>query len=560
MVVEELERVHDATAARRVMPFAPHPPMAESLLMDPLDPSKLEPGDVLAGLYRIEELQGKGGFGAVYRATQLKLGRQVAIKVLHAELTSRVGLGRFWRETQLAQKLEHPNTVRLHDFGETEAGIPYIVFQFLRGRSLKTALHRDGPMSHSRAVRIMTQTLKSLMEAHEAGIVHRDIKPDNIFLTDFQGEPDFVKVLDFGVAKTVMAGVDVGSKLTVHGEMVGTPNYMAPEQVRTEPVSAATDTYALGLVLSEMLTGKQVFAGPSAISVCFAQSSDKPAPIPDEVLASPLGELVLKATQKDSARRFANAAEMLIDLDAIAQSIGSSGSGSYLTHSTIDERIEPSQVSDGSTPPLVPTIRSTATPRAADGMRASDLRSPVNRGRVVVAIIAIVLLALGLAAGGVATGAALFSSNDQGSNSSRPTRAESSGAEALSTPDLPRPSVGADNRQPPVNSRLAQLTPTQLELRLTSWGWMIVRRSNIGPSGGMRAVLLTIRNTTHSGGVWLYYFDDPSQTQLMTTSLGSGGRAVHASGHRILLVELRTNPASSIDSAASTALLTGLIH
>src|SRR5262249_48733730 len=155
-------------------------------------------------------------------------------------------------------------------------------------------------------------TLKALMEAHGLGFVHRDIKPSNIFLCEFSGEKDFVKVLDFGIAKSLYAS----AMLTKTGMIVGTPNYMAPEQVAGADVTASADLYALGLLMAEALTGRPVFYGDSAFSICVAQLSEAPVPLPPEVLASPLGPVIARATQKRAAERFQSAAEMLTHLEA----------------------------------------------------------------------------------------------------------------------------------------------------------------------------------------------------------------------------------------------------
>src|SRR5262245_57203157 len=162
------------------------------------------PGDAVAGRYRIDALLGRGGFGVVYSATQLPIGRPVALKMLLAEaLAEADGVIRFRREAELAQRLSHPNTVRLYDFGETEQGLPFIAWELLRGRSLEAILMEDGALPPVRVARIAGQVLKALMEAHALGVVHRDVKPSNVFLSDFSGERDFVKVLDFGIAKGI---------------------------------------------------------------------------------------------------------------------------------------------------------------------------------------------------------------------------------------------------------------------------------------------------------------------------------------------------------------------
>ncbi len=275
-------------------------------------------GDVVAGRYRVEALLGRGGFGVVYRAVQLNIGRAVALKMLLAEaLAHPEGIARFRREAELAQRLEHPNTVRLYDFGETEQGLPFIAWELLRGRALDEVLAATGGLPPARVARIAVQALKALMEAHALGIVHRDVKPSNLFLCEFSGEPDFVKVLDFGIAKSLSDGPG----LTSDGIIVGTPSYMSREQVGGRDLTPASDLYALGLVMAEALTGRPVFAAESGLALCMAQLSEAPVPLPPSVLASPLASVIARAVQKDPAARFATAAEMLAQIEGSAPQI-----------------------------------------------------------------------------------------------------------------------------------------------------------------------------------------------------------------------------------------------
>jgi serine/threonine-protein kinase len=284
-----------------------------------LDESKsLAPGDVVAGRFRIEELLGQGGFGAVYRATQLNLDRPVALKMLLPEAVgNEEAFARFRREAELAQKLQHPNTVRLYDFGETDEGLPFIAWELLRGHPLDAVLREDGALPALRVARIASQILKALMEAHALGIVHRDIKPSNIFLCEFSGERDFVKVLDFGIAKNVRGG----KAITMVGSILGTPSYMAPEQLRGAEVSPASDVYALGLVMAEALSGQPAYGPVIGASLVMAQLSDTPAPVPASVKTSPLGPIILRAIQKRPEARYPDAAAMMAQLEPVLASL-----------------------------------------------------------------------------------------------------------------------------------------------------------------------------------------------------------------------------------------------
>ncbi len=272
----------------------------------------MRPGHVVAGRYEIVALIGRGANGAVYRARQLPLGREVALKMVLPEVALSAGsVERFQREASLVQQLEHPNTVRLFDVGTTEHGMPFMALELLRGRTLEEEVQK-APMNANRVGHVAAQVLKSLMEAHAKGIIHRDIKPSNVFLADYSGEPDFTKVLDFGVARPVTVA---GGSITKDGQIVGTPIYMAPEQVQGLEVGPPADLYALGLVMIEAMSGRPVYNGPSAIDVWIQKSSPDPTPIPKLVAQSVLGPVIEKATRKTPSERYQTAVEMLTALE-----------------------------------------------------------------------------------------------------------------------------------------------------------------------------------------------------------------------------------------------------
>jgi serine/threonine protein kinase len=277
----------------------------------------LAPGQLLDGRFRIDALLGKGGFGAVYRATDLELERVVAVKVLLPQAFMRPGgQARFRREAELAQRLGHPNTVRLYAFGQGPHGAPYTVWELLEGKPLDAILRETPRLPTARVARIGSQVLKSLGEAHAMGIVHRDIKPANLFVCQFAGEPDFVKVLDFGIAAGADAESEGGAPLTQTGQTMGTPSYMAPEQVEhAKTVDGRADLYALGLVLAEAIAGRVIMQGPSGMRICIDQMSEAPVPLPPEVLQAPLGPVIARACQKRPEHRYADAPQMLRDLE-----------------------------------------------------------------------------------------------------------------------------------------------------------------------------------------------------------------------------------------------------
>lgn len=273
-------------------------------------------GRVVAGKYRIESKLGEGGFGAVFRALDVRRDERVALKLLHVDALLRDETrARFRREARLAQSLSHRHVVRLLDYGETDDGIPFIAWELLEGRTLEAALRADGPLSLDRVAAIAAQILDALSAAHEAGIVHRDVKPANVFLLRTTDGSDDVRVLDFGIAAV---GSELASQtLTREGTTVGTPAYMSPEQVLAEPLDGRADLYSVGLLMAECLSGRPVYRGETAMRIALDQASPAPPPIPSEVLATPLGPMIARATEKDRARRFASAREMQTALEGL---------------------------------------------------------------------------------------------------------------------------------------------------------------------------------------------------------------------------------------------------
>lgn len=284
-------------------------------------------GDILDDTYRIESLLGQGGFGAVYLARQISMDRQVAIKVLvaHAMNVDEM-IERFRREVMAVRNLQHPNTIRIYDFrGDREDGLLYYAMEYIKGDTLKDVL--KGPLPTERVIHILRQILKSLSEAHSYGIVHRDLKPANIMLADLHGETDFVKVVDFGIAKIVgqAESDDDADPLTSAGVLVGTLRYMAPEQITGQGIGPQSDLYALALIGVEMLTGKSVFEGTGRWEVLHKQISDDPVDVPQEVLDSPLRNVFLKALEKRLEKRYKNADEMLKELTEVAAQLQTAG-------------------------------------------------------------------------------------------------------------------------------------------------------------------------------------------------------------------------------------------
>jgi serine/threonine protein kinase len=266
-------------------------------------------GREIAGRYRILAKLGEGGMGAVYRAEQISLKRRVALKLLKPELSAEPELvRRFNAEAELAAKLSHPNTVTLYDFGQCSDGALFIAMEFIEGTSLRQVVHKEAPLPASRTLAICEQICASLGDAHARGIVHRDLKPDNIMLTERGRQRDVVRVLDFGIAKLRDEQGDVTAMpMTRAGDLLGTPQYMAPEQIRGEKVDARTDVYALGAMIYEMTTGRLPFEAPSLMAILSKHLTEMPEPPrkrrPDLHILPELERLIMQALQKQPAAR-----------------------------------------------------------------------------------------------------------------------------------------------------------------------------------------------------------------------------------------------------------------
>jgi serine/threonine-protein kinase len=268
-------------------------------------------GVTLGGKYRVVRLLGEGGMGAVYEGEQ-QLGttkRKVAVKTLHPEMSRDEKIkARFQREVGTVAELEHPNTIQVYDFGTTPEGILYIVMEFLSGKSLGDLLVKEGAMPPDRVAHVMRQMCGSLAEAHGRGIVHRDLKPDNVILVDRAGEKDFVKVLDFGIAKRSNEEDKQEQKLTQQGMVLGTPPYMSPEQFTGRPIDARSDIYSLGVMAYEMLTGRLPFSGNTPWEWATQHMTAAPVPmesLPEGMRASPaMRGAIQRALAKSPAERF----------------------------------------------------------------------------------------------------------------------------------------------------------------------------------------------------------------------------------------------------------------
>jgi serine/threonine-protein kinase len=270
-------------------------------------------GVVVAGNYELGALLGRGGMGAVYRARQRSLDREVAVKILRAEALAYPGAReRFEREAKAVARLKHPNIVAVHDYGVAPEVGAFIVMELLTGRSLGEELERNGPMAIGSAVAVMRQVCAAVGAAHAAGVLHRDLKPDNVVLEPGEGSAVTAKVLDFGLAKLTDAASGPRPTLTKSGVIMGTPAYMSPEQCRGEALDARSDVYELGCVLYEMVTGRPPFVAETSFDVMTQHATVEPTP-PSELtpqVPQPVEAAILKALAKRPEQRFESAAEL----------------------------------------------------------------------------------------------------------------------------------------------------------------------------------------------------------------------------------------------------------
>ena len=286
-------------------------------------------GRTIGEKFALESLLGAGAMGAVYRAQHIALDKVVAVKVMHRGLLADPTFAsRFHREAKAASRLDHPNSIRILDFGEEPDGLLYIVMDHLDGRDLLRLIHEDWPLPAWRAVEILSQALSALAVAHDMGVLHRDLKPENIMVlrnVNDDGTPtDVVKVLDFGIAKITDGRdtqVPVSStypKLSTGGMLVGTPAYMSPEQAQGEPLDARSDLYSMGVILYQILTMCLPFEAASAVGLLLKHVHEKP-PAPSSVSSAVhpgLEAVCLKAMSKQRRDRYPNAREMRAALRA----------------------------------------------------------------------------------------------------------------------------------------------------------------------------------------------------------------------------------------------------
>ena len=287
-------------------------------------------GSVLEAKYEITRKIGQGGMGAVYEATHKLIGKRVAVKVLLDKYAQKDQIvARLQQEARLASSIGHSNIIDITDIGQTQDGRMFVVMEFLEGESLGALIARSGRLEQQRALRIARQIASALGAAHKKGIVHRDVKPENVFLLT-RNEQDYVKVVDFGISKSLRPedGSD-SPRLTQTGMVLGTPLYMSPEQARgDENLDHRIDVYALGVIMYEMVTGEVPYRGTNYLNVLSQVLSEEPAP-PSQInkdVGPDLEAVIEKALDKDRDHRYQSMEELAADLDALmSDSMASTG-------------------------------------------------------------------------------------------------------------------------------------------------------------------------------------------------------------------------------------------
>ncbi|MBN1225043.1 MAG: protein kinase [Candidatus Aminicenantes bacterium] len=275
---------------------------------------ELSRGDLFAGRYEIIEDLGEGGMGKVYRAFDKKVKEVVALKLIRPEIGVNIkAIERFRNELKIARKISHRNICRMYDLGE-EGLIHYITMEYVAGEDLKRFVKRAGSLTSGKAIVIARQVGEGLVEAHRLGVIHRDLKPQNIMI-DQEGN---ARIMDFGIARFVDT-----DKLTGSGVMIGTPEYMSPEQAELKEVDSRADIYSLGVVLYEMVTGKVPFEGETPLSIAMKHKTEKPKNVREinALISKELSGIIAKCMEKEPAKRYQTAKELITDLNRVEQGL-----------------------------------------------------------------------------------------------------------------------------------------------------------------------------------------------------------------------------------------------
>ncbi|MEE8191319.1 MAG: serine/threonine-protein kinase [Gemmatimonadales bacterium] len=410
-------------------------------------------GSIVADRYHIEKKLGEGGMGAVYLGEHVKMGRKSAIKVMTQSMASDPeAIARFNREAANAARINHPNVCAIYDFGETEDGTIYLAMEFIEGETLSDMQHREGALELDRAVEILQQTGEALQAAHDLGIVHRDLKPDNIMIARARDGTDVVKVVDFGIAKA-MTGEE-GQKVTRTGLVVGTPEYMSPEQLSGDVLNGRSDIYSLALVFFRMVTGALPFQAESSQETMIKRLTDDPLKLsevaPDAGWPPRLQGVMDRALERMPADRYESAALFARDaLDAVRGAgrpivgVDTEGATEVIGAGGVTEQLPSTRVSGG------PDETTPQTPVPAPSAPAERTRKrPVAAIAVVAAVI---VVGGGIGVTMMGRGGDDTEARGQPSEGGAPAVAMDSGRQAESETVQP---AGAERQVRPVTARV----------------------------------------------------------------------------------------------------------
>jgi eukaryotic-like serine/threonine-protein kinase len=333
-------------------PFLPKKPPGDEIYLN----------QVLNNRFKVESKIGEGGFGAVYRGTQLATGRKVALKLLHPEMTKDENLvARFRREGMVLCNLRDAHTITTYDFDQTSDGTLYIAMELLEGKSLHQVFHEQAPLEWKRVFKILIEMCSSLAEAHAQGIVHRDLKPENVYLESRPGNPEFVKILDFGIAK-VMRGDSIdpqSPQLIATGQTLGTLEYMSPEQLMGKQLDGRSDVYALGVVAYETITGRLPFPdakGPAGLITAQLKQTPQPPSqaAPKANLPPAADRAILKALEKDKNNRHLDVTAMAAALQEVLDQARDQSNPNMIAPAAASRSMDMLETRKGEMPHIVP--------------------------------------------------------------------------------------------------------------------------------------------------------------------------------------------------------------
>ena len=340
-------------------------------------------GQIVDRRYRVLSRVGAGGMGLVYKVEHIQLAKIAAMKVLHEEMARDAdAVRRFRTEAQAVSRLDHPNIVQTFDFGQSESSL-YLVMEYLKGDDLAAILKREGPIPFPRAARLFIQICSALTDAHEAGVIHRDLKPENIVVIPRRDGTETAKVLDFGLAK-LRERTDAAAHVTSGNQVIGTPYYMSPEQVRSEPLDVRTDVYSLGATFYRVLTGTPPFQATTPVGVLTKHVTDPLEPprlrAPELNLPPAADAIVSRAMAKAREDRYASAADVKRDLEVALAAVDAASGAASLSHPPGASSTASTTVRDEPAAPRAAARRGTAEAPTLQA-RADEIGHPAPRSR-----------------------------------------------------------------------------------------------------------------------------------------------------------------------------------